>query len=98
MENLVRFQDTLHVFLMVGLRLFDVGKQVVGQMFVRIVRTILLINSNLDQQIHGTNVLASDVASHHSTSNACVYYFLNILLDTTFGSSVCHLTLSTEAI
>jgi STIMATE family len=52
------------------LRLFDVSKQVVGQMFV-----------------HGVNVLISDLVSHHSSSNACVSYFLNILLDTTLGRS-----------
>ena len=52
----------------VDARLFDVSKQVVGQMFV-----------------HGVNVLISDVVSHLSTANACVLYFLNILLDTTFG-------------
>ena len=52
----------------VASRLFDVSKQVVGQMFV-----------------HGVNVLISDVVSHLSTANACVLYFLNILLDTTFG-------------
>jgi hypothetical protein len=49
-------------------RLFDVSKQVVGQMFV-----------------HGVNVLISDGLSRHSSSNACVTYFLNILVDTTLG-------------
>lgn len=50
-------------------RLFDVSKQVVGQMFV-----------------HGVNVLSSDLISGHSSSNACVYYFLNVLIDTTLGN------------
>lgn len=50
-------------------RLFDVSKQVLGQMFV-----------------HGLNVLISDLGSHHSAGNACTYYFLNILLDTTLGA------------
>lgn len=49
-------------------RLFDVSKQVIGQMFV-----------------HGVNVLISHLGSHHSSGNACVYYFLNILIDTTLG-------------
>lgn len=49
-------------------RLFDVSKQVVGQMFV-----------------HGVNVLVSHLISHHSSANACVSYFLNILIDTTLG-------------
>lgn len=49
-------------------RLFDVSKQVVGQMFV-----------------HGANVLLSSLGSEHS-GNACVYYFLNVLLDTTLGT------------
>lgn len=49
-------------------RLFDVSKQVVGQLFV-----------------HGANILVSDVVAHHSSSNACVFYFLNILIDTTLG-------------
>jgi hypothetical protein len=56
------------IALWVYFRLFDVSKQVVGQMFV-----------------HGANVLISDMGSHHSAGNACVYYFLNILIDTTFG-------------
>ncbi|KAH0840246.1 vacuolar membrane protein-domain-containing protein [Lanmaoa asiatica] len=52
--------------------LFDVSKQVFGQMFV-----------------HGLNVLISDLGSHHSAGNACTYYFLNILLDTTLGRILC---------
>ncbi|KAL4076349.1 vacuolar membrane protein-domain-containing protein [Scleroderma citrinum] len=48
--------------------LFDVSKQVAGQMF-----------------IHGLNVLISDLGSHHFARNACTYYFLNILVDTTLG-------------
>ena len=51
-------------------RLFDVSKQVVGQMFV-----------------HGANLLVSGVASHRTSGNACVSYFLNILIDTTIGES-----------
>ncbi|KAF9266294.1 hypothetical protein L218DRAFT_897361 [Marasmius fiardii PR-910] len=47
---------------------FDVSKQVVGQMFV-----------------HGVNVLISGIISHYGSSNACVSYFLNILVDTTLG-------------
>lgn len=49
-------------------RLFDVYKQIVGQMFV-----------------HGVNVLISDLGSHHTAGNACTYYFLNVLVDTTLG-------------
>ena len=49
-------------------RLFDVSKQIFGQMFV-----------------HGVNVLISDIVAHLATENACNLYFLNILLDTTFG-------------
>ncbi|KAA1473361.1 hypothetical protein DENSPDRAFT_779796, partial [Dentipellis sp. KUC8613] len=56
--------------------LFDVSKQIVGQMFV-----------------HGTNVLISDVGSHRTSGNACVYYFLNILLDTTFGVGIIYFIL-----
>jgi len=56
--------------------LFDVSKQVVGQMFV-----------------HGVNVLISDVGSHHSAGNACVYYFLNILIDTTLGIALIYVIL-----
>lgn len=51
-------------------RLFDVSKQVAGQMFV-----------------HGVNVLISGIVAHFSSGNACVLYFLNILLDTTLGTS-----------
>ena len=52
------------------IRLYDVSKQVVGQAFV-----------------HLTNVLISDVGADHSKkgSNACVFYFFNVLIDTTFG-------------
>ncbi len=53
-------------------RLFDVSKQVVGQMFV-----------------HGVNVFISDVGSTRSSGNACVFYFLNILIDTTLGVCLC---------
>ncbi|KAJ7437115.1 vacuolar membrane protein-domain-containing protein [Mycena galericulata] len=35
--------------------------------------------------VHGLNVLISDLISNHSSSNACVSYFLNILIDTTIG-------------
>ncbi|KAG8218988.1 vacuolar membrane protein-domain-containing protein, partial [Butyriboletus roseoflavus] len=56
--------------------LFDVSKQVFGQMFV-----------------HGLNVLISDLGSHHSAGNACTYYFLNILLDTTLGIGLIYLVL-----
>lgn len=48
--------------------LFDVSKQVVGQMFV-----------------HGANVFLSDLISQHTAGNACVFYCLHILLDTTLG-------------
>jgi hypothetical protein len=55
-------------------RLFDVSKQVVGQMFV-----------------HGVNLLISDVTAHRSGGgNACVFYFLNILIDTTLGDFLVH--------
>ncbi|KAI5893682.1 uncharacterized protein SCHCODRAFT_02622478 [Schizophyllum commune H4-8] len=56
--------------------LFDVSKQVVGQMFV-----------------HGVNVLISGVVSHHTSNNACVSYFLNILIDTTLGVGLLYLIL-----
>ncbi|KAI0265954.1 vacuolar membrane protein-domain-containing protein [Gloeopeniophorella convolvens] len=56
--------------------LFDVSKQIVGQMFV-----------------HGVNVLISDVGSTRSSGNACVFYFLNILIDTTLGVGVIYFIL-----
>ncbi|KAJ4479169.1 vacuolar membrane protein-domain-containing protein [Lentinula aciculospora] len=56
--------------------LFDVSKQIVGQMFV-----------------HGVNVLISDLLSHFSSENACVSYFLNILVDTTLGVALIYLIL-----
>ncbi|KAI0278616.1 vacuolar membrane protein-domain-containing protein [Russula aff. rugulosa BPL654] len=56
--------------------LFDVSKQVVGQMFV-----------------HGVNVFISDVGSTRSSGNACVFYFLNILIDTTLGVGAIYLAL-----
>lgn len=51
--------------------IFDVSKQVVGQMFV-----------------HGVNVLVSVGAADEFSANACVFYFLNILLDTTLGVAI----------
>ncbi|KAH9855006.1 Vacuolar membrane protein-domain-containing protein [Lenzites betulinus] len=56
--------------------LFDVSKQIFGQMFV-----------------HGVNVLISDVVAHLASGNACVLYFLNILLDTTFGVGIIYCVL-----
>ncbi|KAJ7129271.1 vacuolar membrane protein-domain-containing protein [Mycena epipterygia] len=56
--------------------LFDVSKQVVGQLFVHLV-----------------NVLISDLVSHHSSNNACVFYFLNILIDTTLGVGLIYVVL-----
>ncbi|KAJ3808300.1 hypothetical protein F5876DRAFT_7662, partial [Lentinula aff. lateritia] len=56
--------------------LFDVSKQIVGQMFV-----------------HGVNVLISDLLSQFSSENACVSYFLNILVDTTLGVALIYLIL-----
>jgi hypothetical protein len=35
--------------------------------------------------VHGVNVLISDVVANNSSGNACVFYFLNIFLDTTLG-------------
>jgi hypothetical protein len=37
--------------------------------------------------VHGVNVFISDVGSTRSSGNACVFYFLNILIDTTLGVS-----------
>lgn len=70
MENLVGVAATrLSLsYLLSSVRLFDVSKQVVGQLFV-----------------HGKNLLVSGLVSHHTDGNACVSYFLNILIDTTFG-------------
>lgn len=36
--------------------------------------------------VHAFNVFVSDLVSHHSSNNACVSYFLNILIDTTLGA------------
>ncbi|KAF5388044.1 hypothetical protein D9615_000704 [Tricholomella constricta] len=56
--------------------LFDVSKQIVGQMF-----------------IHGANVFVSDLVSQHTSGNACVFYFLHILLDTTLGVGLLYVIL-----
>ncbi|KAJ1308490.1 hypothetical protein OPQ81_004194 [Rhizoctonia solani] len=48
--------------------IFDVSKQIVGQIFV-----------------HFSNVFISDLVAHHSSSNPCTLYFLNVLVDTTVG-------------
>ncbi|KAJ7098763.1 vacuolar membrane protein-domain-containing protein [Mycena belliarum] len=56
--------------------LFDISKQLAGQIFV-----------------HFVNVLISDLVSHHSSNNACVFYFLNILIDTTLGVGLIYVVL-----
>ncbi|KAH9482941.1 Vacuolar membrane protein [Psilocybe cubensis] len=43
--------------------------------------------------VHGANLLVSDLVSSHTSSNACVSYFLNILIDTTFGVALIYVTL-----
>ncbi|KAI9000692.1 vacuolar membrane protein-domain-containing protein [Trametes punicea] len=43
--------------------------------------------------VHGVNVLISGVVAKLSSGNACVLYFLNILLDTTFGVGIIYLIL-----
>lgn len=48
---------------------FDVAKQLAGQMFV-----------------HGVNLLISGIVAQRKSGNACVLYFLNILVDTTLGT------------
>jgi len=51
--------------------LFDVAKQLAGQMFV-----------------HGVNLLISGIVARVASGNACVLYFLNILVDTTLGVGI----------
>jgi hypothetical protein len=48
--------------------------------------------------VHGVNVIVSDVGSTRSSGNACVYYFLNILLDTTLGTSSFSLSYPVECL
>ncbi|KAJ7228262.1 vacuolar membrane protein-domain-containing protein [Mycena pura] len=43
--------------------------------------------------IHGVNVLVSDLVSHYTSNNACVFYFLNILIDTTLGIAFIYVVL-----
>ncbi|PPQ92346.1 hypothetical protein CVT25_008696 [Psilocybe cyanescens] len=43
--------------------------------------------------VHTANLLVSDLVSSHTSSNACVSYFLNILIDTTFGVALIYVTL-----
>ncbi|CAL1700369.1 unnamed protein product [Somion occarium] len=43
--------------------------------------------------VHGVNVLISGIVAHFSSGNACVLYFLNILLDTTLGVAIIYLIL-----
>ncbi|KAI0701187.1 vacuolar membrane protein-domain-containing protein [Cytidiella melzeri] len=43
--------------------------------------------------VHGVNVLISGVVAEVAAGNACVLYFLNILIDTTFGVAIIYLTL-----
>jgi len=43
--------------------------------------------------VRGVNVFISDVGSARSSGNACVFYFLNILIDTTLGVGAIYLTL-----
>ena len=76
MEDLVRksrLQSQNHINMDCLFRLFDVSKQVVGQMFV-----------------HGANIFLSDLISQNTSGNACVFYCLHILLDTTLGEEAKH--------
>ena len=41
--------------------------------------------------VHGVNVGLSDILQRISDGNACIFYFLNILIDTTLGRSRFHL-------
>ncbi|EKM59764.1 uncharacterized protein PHACADRAFT_170370 [Phanerochaete carnosa HHB-10118-sp] len=43
--------------------------------------------------VHGVNVLISGLVAQLSSGNACVLYFLNILIDTTLGVAIIYLTL-----
>ncbi|KAI0089198.1 vacuolar membrane protein-domain-containing protein [Irpex rosettiformis] len=43
--------------------------------------------------VHGVNVLISGIVADISSGNACVLYFLNILIDTTFGVAIIYFTL-----
>jgi len=43
--------------------------------------------------VHTANLLASGLVSHHTDGNACVNYFLNILIDTTFGIGLIYVVL-----
>ena len=38
--------------------------------------------------VHGVNVLISGIVAQVSSGNACVLYFLNILIDTTLGKTL----------
>ncbi|KAG8688867.1 hypothetical protein FRC09_012696 [Ceratobasidium sp. 395] len=58
--------------------MFDVSKQVVGQIIV-----------------HLSNVFISDLVAHHSSSNPCTLYFLNVLVDTTVGVALIYAFLHT---
>lgn len=46
--------------------------------------------------VHGVNVLVSVGAADEFSANACVFYFLNILLDTTLGSHPLRTSLSAQ--
>ncbi|GJE84537.1 STIMATE domain-containing protein [Phanerochaete sordida] len=43
--------------------------------------------------VHGVNVLISGIVASLFSGNACVLYFLNILIDTTLGVAIIYLTL-----
>lgn len=43
--------------------------------------------------IHGLNVVISDLGSQQFSGNACTFYFLNILVDTTLGESYAFLVI-----
>ncbi|KIP08330.1 hypothetical protein PHLGIDRAFT_69509, partial [Phlebiopsis gigantea 11061_1 CR5-6] len=43
--------------------------------------------------VHGVNVLISGVVASLSSGNACVLYFLNILIDTTLGVAIIYIIL-----
>ncbi|KAI0340748.1 hypothetical protein BDW22DRAFT_1359556 [Trametopsis cervina] len=45
--------------------------------------------------VHGVNVLISGIVAEVASGNACVLYFLNILIDTTLGVAIIYFTLHT---
>ena len=68
---------------------WDVGKQLVGQGVIHLLN--LLVSARFADNVWEAHGEISDLVAHAVDNNPCSLYFLNILIDTTFGESACQI-------